>query len=103
MARKRDSERGETLVEVLASVLVCVLSVTLLFGAVTAAERMGESTDKADKDYYAALTAAETYTEPAEMPKKEGTLTITGAGTANIGIDIYGGSGIYSYKKRGTS
>lgn len=59
MREKLRNSRGETLVEVLASVLVCSLSILLLFGAVTASTNIGLRAQEADGEYYAALTKAE--------------------------------------------
>ncbi len=68
MREKLRSSRGETLVEVLASVLVCALSITLLMGAVTASTNMDLRAQEADKDYYAALTKAERQSKAPAAP-----------------------------------
>lgn len=59
MREKLKDSRGETLVEVLASVLVCALSITLLMGAVSASANIDLQAQEADKAYYEALTKAE--------------------------------------------
>ena len=53
------NSRGETLVEVLVSVLVCALSITLLAGAVTASANIDLRAQAADTEYYTALSKAE--------------------------------------------
>lgn len=59
MNKKLRSSRGETLVEVLASVLVCALSITLLLGAVAASTSIDLRAQESDGEYYAALSKAE--------------------------------------------
>ena len=59
MSEKLRNSRGETLVEVLASVLICALSVMLLLGAVSASTSIGLQAQAADEDYYTALSKAE--------------------------------------------
>ena len=50
MSEKLRNSRGETLVEVLASVLICALSVMLLFGAVMASGRIDLQAQAADAE-----------------------------------------------------
>ena len=59
MREKLRNSRGETLVEVLVSVLVCALSITLLAGAVTASANIDLRAQAADTEYYTALSKAE--------------------------------------------
>lgn len=100
VGRKLNDSRGETLVELLASILIAALSVAVLFTCCTAAVEMGKETRAADEAYYEYLSAAEGRTEPAE----EGTVKVEGtdqAGTAqeiSPEIFIYGGGEMYSYQ-----
>ena len=59
MREKLRNSRGETLVEVLASVLVCALSISLRAGAVTASAYIDLRAQAADTEYYTALSKAE--------------------------------------------
>ena len=59
MREKLQSARGETLVEVLAAILICALSVALLFSAVMASARMDRMAQEAGIRYYQDLTRAE--------------------------------------------
>ena len=59
MREKLRNSRGETLVEVLVSALVCALSITLLAGAVTASANIDLRAQAADTEYYTALSKAE--------------------------------------------
>lgn len=68
MREKLRNSRGETLVEVLASVLVCALSIILLVGAVTASTNIDLRAQEADKDYYTALTKAERQSKAPAAP-----------------------------------
>lgn len=65
MREKLRDSQGETLVEVLASVLVCALSITLLIGAVTASTNIDLQAQKSDEEYYDTLTKAERQEEDA--------------------------------------
>lgn len=59
MREKLRNAQGETLVEVLASVLVCALSVMLLAGAVSASARIDLQAQESDAEYYETLSKAE--------------------------------------------
>ena len=59
MKRKLRGSRGETLVEVMASIVIGTLSVALLFGAIMASAQIGKSAQETDGAYYQALSAAE--------------------------------------------
>ena len=81
MSEKLQSSRGETLVEVLASILICALSITLLFGAVMASASMDRTAQEADSRYYQALTKAERQRK-GPPPGVESDLFTPPAGTA---------------------
>lgn len=94
--RKLNDNRGETLVEMLASILIAALSVAVLFTCCTAAVEMGKETRAADEAYYEYLSAAEGRTGSAE----EGTVKVEGnSDSVAVEIQLYGGDGMYSYKK----
>ena len=97
--KKLKNDRGETLVEVLAAVLIATLSVTLLFSAVMVSSRMDANAKAADSGYYADFSNAENRTgTPLDETK---TVRIERNGTsytAEPTIKIYGGNGVYSYK-----
>ena len=57
--QKLHCRRGETLVEVLAAVLICTLAVLLLTSFVVAAMRADKAAETGDEEFYAALNAAE--------------------------------------------
>lgn len=100
MGRKLRSRRGETLVEVMASIVIGALSVALLFGCVMASSRIDSAAAGMDRDYYAGLSAAEAQSAP--VAGAAGTVTvangeITGKDTT-VNVNVYGGAGMYSYK-----
>lgn len=104
MKRKLKESRGETVIEVLASVLVCALSVALLVSGIMAGASMDTTARGMDEDYYKYLSAAETF-DAAEMEggaAKEATLRITGTGTQDVSVELYGGSEMYAYKVKET-
>lgn len=99
MKKLRDS-RGETLVEVLASILIASLSVALLFGCVMASTNMDRDAKKLDKEHYEALTAAEMQSGTGTS----GTVKIQNPNNSmeeSLSIEIYGDTGLYSYKRAG--
>nr|WP_325204151.1 hypothetical protein [uncultured Oscillibacter sp.] len=105
MREKLNSSRGETLVEVLASVLICALSVTLLFGAVMASGRIDLQAQAADAEYYEALSKAERQ-DAADKAPAEPALSVevanAGASGANppvqtVSCGFYGTERLLSY------
>lgn len=100
MSRKLRSRRGETLVEVMASIVIGALSVALLFGCVMASSRIDSAAARMDRDYYAGLSDAEAQSAPAAGAG--GTVTVENGGIAGTGVtvdvNVYGGAGMYSYR-----
>lgn len=102
MNRKLHDSRGETLVEVLASILISALSVALLFGGVMASAQMDRTAARADAAHYAMLSAAETQSgAPADRTglaiESEAAGTGGAAPKRTFSVDLYGGGGMYSY------
>ena len=98
MIKKLRNDRGETLVEVLASILIAALSVGLLFGCVMASSRMDSQARELDAEHYAALTAAELRLGTGVS----GTVRIRNSDNGmekSLSVKIYGGPGLYSYKR----
>lgn len=109
------NNRGETLIEVLASILIAALSVALLFTCVMVSGKMEESAQKKDAEHYNALTEAETQITPTPDPSAPvptvpaGTVTIEKMDSSgNVeataspapSIEVYGDEGMYSYKRK---
>lgn len=98
--RKLRNNRGETLVEVMASIVIAALSVALLFSCAMASSNMDRNARDVDGKYYQALSAAE---------GRDG--TALGSGKVTIQnqddstkkseptVNIYGGEGLYSYRE----
>lgn len=99
MKRKLRGSRGETLVEVMASIVIGTLSVALLFGAIMASARIDESARRVDGTYYEALSGAEAQAAP--MPEDPGTArlkyTADGVEMMPLAVTLYGGTGAVSY------
>lgn len=103
--KKLRNSRGETLVEVLAAILISALSVTLLFGCVMATSEMDMKAQKQDDAHYSAFTEADAQNDAIEVQEGDPTpyVTITrGSDSATPPIDIYGGEGMFSYKRAGS-
>lgn len=110
MREKLRNSRGETLVEVLASVLICALSITLLMGAVTASTNIDLRAQSADAEYYAALSKAERQSKTPsasasgapeadtyESLPGETNVSVTSSGGGSVKIAPGGGSRLYFY------
>lgn len=54
------NDRGETLIEVLASIVIASLSVALMFGCIMVSAQMDKDARAMDEEYYLGLTAADT-------------------------------------------
>lgn len=98
--KKLQNKRGETLVEVMASILIAALSVTLMFGCIMASSHIDREAEDLDERHYAALTAAEERTEAADW----GSIKLVNQDNSqehSLAITICGGEGMYSYKGTG--
>ena len=100
MREKLKNSQGETLVEVLASVLVCSLSIMLLAGAVSASTSIDLQAQAADAEYYEVLSRAERQSKEAvpsadpDNPDEADIYTGTLTGTKiTISVDIVPGAG----------
>lgn len=85
MQRKWKDNRGETLVEVMASILVGTLSVALLFSAVMASAKMDRTAKEADAKFRESLNKA-------EKQETDATADIITSG-ANAQVTVKNGSG----------
>lgn len=109
LGKLRDS-RGETLVETLVAILVAALSVALLFTCIATSNRINKIAQTADGNgssdsgYYESLTKAEQQNAAsppsAQVTVKKATEPDTSGQT--VDVNLYGGKGMYSYKKGGT-
>lgn len=100
MRCKLGDSRGETLVELLAAILVAALSVALLFTCCTAAASMDRRAKEVDAEHYAALSAAERRDTP--VADVTATVTIEGNGRSvpDMAVDLFGGEKMYSYRSK---
>lgn len=112
--KKLHNDRGETLVEVLATIVVATLSVTLLFGCIMTSSKIDMDAKDLDKQHYEDLNNAEEQGTPAAFDSTE-TFSVTIAridsdpdadptpvASADLLIAVYGGEGMYSYKEEVT-
>ncbi len=104
MRQKLKKNGGETLIEVLASILIGALSVALLFSAVLASTRMDRGAEETDKAFRANLIAAEKQTEPLiDGPIGTGSAKVIVIHKnpetlkAELPVVFYGGEGAVSY------
>lgn len=98
--KKLKNSSGETLVELLASILIGSLSVGLLAAGIMVSVNINAKAGQMDESFYTALSAAEKREASDIYPKTEGTVSISenGKTIASLKISIYGGEGLYSYE-----
>lgn len=106
---KIKSNKGETLIETLVSILIAALSVALLTTSVMAAARMNKTARDADAEFYKKLEAAElrmvdSSLSPAEkdelLRKNEGkqfTVYFGNHASKMVIVDIYGNDVFATY------
>lgn len=100
LKRKLASRRGETLVEVLVSILLAGLSVLLLVSMLSAAARFNTAARQADARLYAELSAAEGRTQ--EVDGSASLSLVIGGQTTLIDVAVYGAQdGLTAYAKKG--
>lgn len=98
MKNKLADARGETLIEVLASILIGALSIALLFGAVMASGRMEKAAQEVDEAFYEDLSQAEGRDTATGSNKIVEVANFTDpTDTRNVNVTFYGGEGARSY------
>lgn len=101
LKRKLSSRRGDTLVEVLVSILVAGLSVALLVGMVATGAKFNAMARAEDEALYQELSAAEGRT--ASLGQETLSLTVGGE-KHNLTVEIYGTEeGLTSYAREGSA
>lgn len=94
LCSKLTSQRGETLAEVLCTLLVVTLASVALATMLSVASRLNASAVERDTAFYADSAAAEERTSPA-IP---GEVALSGPGiSATIPVSWYGAEGLWSY------
>lgn len=97
--KKLRSQRGETLVELMVSILIATLSVGLLLGGVTVSANINRQAQKSDTYFYETLSAAESRKEPItdDIASKPSIILEESTKKTNIPVQVYGGKGLYTY------
>ncbi len=99
--RKWNDSRGETLVEVLAAILIASLSVTLIFGAIMPSTTMDHQAQDLDEKYYEVFSKAERQESGDELSvTTKVTMADKNAGAGaekEVTVTFYGGEGAISY------
>ncbi len=105
-AEKLHENRGETLIETLAAILVAALATALLFSGVTTSVKMAKSAQVADDAYYKTVSGAENRktavsvpTQPYVTVKVSGNDVVFVPIPTTVNVNLYGGNGLYSYKE----
>lgn len=108
MLRKLRNETGETLVEVLAAILIGALAISLLFNTVRVVRRMDAISDELNAVFNTSLMAAETHSRvvddegnPVGSIPDDAKLTLYKADddtdSMELGAEWHGGTGAWSY------
>lgn len=97
-------ERGETLIEAVASILIMTLSVLLLFSAVIVSVRINGKAKELDQAFYSVWNAAEEQSTealpgivPAGSTVKVKQISPASTSAASVKVSFYGGEGVLSY------
>lgn len=104
---KLRNNRGETLVEVLAAIVIASLSVAMLFGCIVGSSSLDKRAREVDGPYYENLSAAEVREETLGQEAKVAITknpppdtTPTPVPDVEEPITIYGKDGVFSYTIR---
>ena len=98
--RKLLQSKGETLVEILASILIGTLAVSLLVSGIAFASRMNQQTYETDQEFYEGLNSAENKTDKIERDYDYFVKIVENGKTTekDVKITLYGAEGaVYSY------
>lgn len=93
MLRKLKQQKGETLVETLAALLIATLSVMMLTSAITASARINAGNKEADKKLTEELQAAESYSSKISEMKQEIEFNFTNYADEKVEVFLYGKKG----------
>lgn len=87
--KKLRSNRGETMVEMLVSIALLVLAMSILAAALSSAYSITQASRNADEDYYEDLSAAELKKDGSGT---SGTVKISRSGGSDVDVpvEIYG-------------
>lgn len=99
--KKLKSSRGETLVELLASILIASLSVILLTAGVAVSVNINKSADETDEKFYQELSLAEKQENGTHIGDMPVALQFSGNEGKKINpvkVYMYGGEHLRSYK-----
>ena len=96
-ALKLRSKRGETLVEMLVSIVLLGLSISIMAVMLTTAYKMNRAAREADGQYYVALSSAERQSEDDKIGNGGKVSISYGTKKVEVSVDFYGGDSLRSY------
>lgn len=98
LKRKLHSQKGETLIELLVSILIAALSVGMLMTGVTVSSRLNRAAQERDAVFYQLLTKAESRQDPIAAGPVSPDVRIQERGTAfTVSVQLYGDEQLCSY------
>lgn len=98
LKRKLTDSKGETLIEVVASILIGALSILMLFTGLMASFQMNLAAGQSDETFYRVLNEAEAQNNPVEQAQVK--VLMDGTKQVDFSVNVFGGEGLYSYKQQ---
>lgn len=107
--RAKWNERGETLIEATASILIGTLSILMLFTGLMTSYQINLAAEKSDASFYQDLSLAEAQDDTSGTGTAGGSGAAVQNGTASVtmgsaqitfNVNIYGANGLFSYRKQ---
>lgn len=107
--RAKWNERGETLIEATASILIGTLSILMLFTGLMTSYQINLAAEKSDVSFYQDLSLAEAQADASGTGTAGGSGGAVQTGTASVtmgsaqmtfNVNIYGANGLFSYRKQ---
>lgn len=93
---KLENHKGETLVELLASILICVISISLLMSGIAISVKINKNANLNDQSFYEILSSAERKQTP--LPGTFKVVIEENLRIIEVPVYLYGGEGMYSYE-----
>ena len=98
LKHKLRSQKGETLIELLVSILIAALSVGMLMTGVTVSSRLNQAAQERDAVFYQLLTNAESRHDPiTTVSVSPGVRIQEGGRSFTVPVRLYGDEKLCSY------
>lgn len=99
---KLKSQKGESLVELLASVMIVAVAVSLMYSGIMVASKINQTAKETDEQFY--LNMGKTEQKQDKIPDDaltERKIIIEYNGlNISVDVDLFGGDDVYSYQRK---